>query len=403
METGTQVKIDGGNYSAINTQDGYFTILDVPLMGEVEKGEKGAPEKVGREWHEKAVANALDRHKNDRYTPPAHIGHNDPIHKAEFAGFVLPKRVGTMKVNGKDQSVIFGDVKLKADAFSKAQKAEIPYISVEVADFNEARISSVSFLDTKPPYFEFPLFTIGNVVTDASAKFEAKADPKSKFTLEEPERPDAGGKAETKCCGHCNEHGGSIAKLAKAMGITVGGAMMEDSTKPTAKPVELADAKPVAGVDAKEDPKMAAKLSMIEDKMVKMEKEREAELADRKAKLMEAEALEDLKGFAIGDSTKKQIAKFAKLGESDLKEFVASVKEMAPKYPPRTLEEYQASGFEKADPVLAKFQAQGPDVLEKASRALAEYNLLKKKIKSYSLSAEQHIEMTLKNQTKEVD
>ena len=398
--TGT-IKIGGANYEAVDTDDGYVIVKDVLLMGEVEKGEKNAQKKIGREWHEKAVSSALERHRNDRYTAPAHIGHNDPINKAEFAGFALPKKVSSRSVNGKDQSVIVGDLKIKSSAFDKARRGELPYISVEVADWDDPKISSVSFLDTKPPFFEFPLFTIGEVKKDPQARFEAKLDSKMAaiFAMEEKPEKKEGGEKKTECCNHCSDHEGAIVKMSKAMGMSYGGKMNEDPTKPTATPVEQGTGQPAKMQD---DPKTAAMIALMQDRVAKLEAREADREKEASAVKLEAKAIDELKGYAIGDKMKAQIAKFARIGEKELGELVASVKESSIKYPPSSLESYESSSMDRSDPVLAKFQAKGPNDLERAAHFLAEYKILKKKVPAYSLTAEQHVEMAMKNETKEV-
>ena len=390
------IKIGGGNYNAIDTQDGYVTVKDVPLMGEVEKGEKNAPKKIGHDWHQKAVEDALARHVNDKYTAPAHIGHNDPINKAEFAGFGLPKKVSSMTVNGKEQSVVIGDMKMKKSAFERAKKGELPYISVEVSDWNEPRISSVSFLDTKPPFFEFPLFTIGEVKVDPQAKFEAKLEKgiAEKFAMDEKKPDDKTTKEETKCCGHCSEHDGALAKLSKAMGMSYGG-KMDEITKPSATPVEQDKTK----MQGHEDPKVAAQLALFQDKIARLEAKDADRDREAAAIKLEAKAMEDLKGYMVGEKVKAQIAKFARVGEKELAELLAAVKESSVKYPPSSLESYEAASMDRSDPVLAKFQTKGPDSVERAAKFLAEWKILKKNVPAYSLTAEQHVEMSMKNET----
>mgnify|MGYP001571627742 CR=1 FL=1 len=85
----TKIKIRGGNYKAIDTEDGYFTVRDVPLMAEIKKGVKGAPYDVD----EKVLGVFVDEaqrhyHGGTPFCATAFIGHNPevPVSHPDFVG-----------------------------------------------------------------------------------------------------------------------------------------------------------------------------------------------------------------------------------------------------------------------------------------------------------------------------
>lgn len=196
--------INGANYTAFETGDGWFTIRDIFIFGEVPKGVKEAPEDVKGQRMAQMVANSRVKYENEKYAAPAHKGHHKMLEfqDPEFLGFVLPKRVGQIMLDGKLQDAVFGDVKLKASAFERVLKGELPYVSPEV-DWNKWEFSSLSFLDSKPPHFKGPLITIGEVIKDPTARFEVESSTvKGKFMADAaPKKDDENEKKGAKFAG----------------------------------------------------------------------------------------------------------------------------------------------------------------------------------------------------------
>jgi hypothetical protein len=396
-----RVKIDGANYRAINTGDGYFTVLDVPIMSEVPEGIKGAPSAVGKEWLEKAVQIAQVEYRTGKFAGPCHIGHNRSLELAdpEFAGFFLPRRVARCKVGGEEKWAVFADLKLKQHVFERALKGELPYISPEINDWESNKIDSVSFLSSKVPFFQFALFTIGDVYEDSMAKFEANLRSGAKFEDEPEEKKDRksdggspameepGDKKDSKgpaCCSHCAMYGDYISRMAKMMGIAKEGvAMAEEAARPASAPVD-------APKEEKKEPASAKMEAQYEGRLAALEEREKAREEEAKIAGLVSKAIVDLKGYALSDATKEKLAKFAKAGSDVLDAFVVAYKESVQKDPPRTLGEFESkAGVSASDPTLAKF-SKSPEEMEAAMKALAEWKSLSKS-RGFSVTSEEHL------------
>lgn len=388
-----KVDIRGGNYKATIGPDGWAIFRNIPVMGPVPKGEKGAPEDIGPSWMKKSVGFSLSDYDKGNYAAPIHKGHHKSlsIEDPEFLGFFLPKEVGTASIEGKSEPAVLADIKLKPSAFEAARRGELPFLSPEV-DWSTGQFMSLSFLDSNPPHFKFPIFTVGEVTTDSTAKFEAALKAPAAFGM-------------ASCCKHCSAYQSKHGRPFEegSMDPKTG-----ENSKPSATPVEPNTATmgatagssttlsgTPANVKFEIPPEFAARFAALEDTNAALKKRLDAEDAAKASKELEAKALEDLRGYQIGEATKAQIAEFAKFGKDRLDKFVASVKELAPKEPPRSMGEFLGQSISAADPVLAKFQG-NPAELEVARRALAEHKIMTAKFKGYSVPADKHVELAVR-------
>jgi hypothetical protein len=374
--------INGGNYKAIDTKDGWYILRDMPCMSLVPKGIKNAPSDIGEDWMSDAVKFHQELYEKGKSAYPIHIGHNDDlgITHPEFAGFFKPTRVGKGLVEGKEQPVTFCDWKIKKSAFERFSKGELPFVSPEIRRWDKHKISSLALLDSQPPHFAFPLQTVGEVVEDPTAKFSA--DLPQEFKVERfsdlMERvtfdPSVEEDKETKVAPKED-------KMADAK------APKEDfqAGKPNSNPVDQTSKEPASTAQAGaetvkltlDDPRVAAKFAAMEDRNAALEKRLNERDAADKARELATKALESLRGYQIGDKAKAQISKFAAEGEEKLNAFVETLKEVSVKDSPRTFGAAEAASVSAADPSVAKFAQQGPDKLEAAARFATEYRTLK--------------------------
>lgn len=424
----TAPRIDGGRYRAIDTKDGWFILKDIPSFARVPKGVKNAPEDIGEDWMRGAVAFGQRSYSENKIANPVHITHNDVLgtHNPEFAGFFKPTRVGTLKLDGKDEPVVFSDLKVKGSVFSKMKAGELPYLSPEINNWSKPAISSVALLDSQPPHFRFPMLTGWDVVDDPSAvfsadlpkgvsvarfsdglerlrfaefdpreekkdgdekgdkdggngeKMEAADDDNPNVELEEAVRggPEQTGDPHGQCCAHCDAVREDLDKIAKMMGYKPGGNSMADPVKPDATPAEQPVKTPVAKM-SELDPKLAAKFASLEDANAKLAERLDARDRAEKARERVVKALAALEGYQIGDKTKAMISVFAERGQEELDKYVEAVKESAVKETPSSLMAAELAGVKSNDPALSKFAEKGPEELAKAARFAAEYRQLK--------------------------
>lgn len=424
MSAGTAPLV-GADYTAFDMGNGWYKIKNVLMFSEVPKGMKDAPEDVKRERMVQMVRTAQAKWEQERYAAPVHKGHHKLLEFSdpEFLGFVLPTAVGRHVLDGKMQDVVFGEVTLKESAFARILKGELPYLSPEV-DWVNWKFSSLSFLDSKPPHFEFPLVTIGNVVKDGSSRFEVRLtsvggkfmaveDPKADKQRKEEYKEKEGGepkedakkkdfkphddRGDEKIEGapeeEAREGGDRLKKLEMGysemdkamasihfkMGLPYKGALMEaekfakpESSAPVEDEKKGDEVGKVSGTQTETkfgaDPETRAafaaqelRTKALEDKLAKRD-------ADEALKLRVAAAFEDLKGRPMSDTVKADIAYFAGLGEDSLKKYVAALKAQTPMDPPKNLATYEALGITKpvgavmaTDADIAEFAKQGPE------------------------------------------
>lgn len=383
-----RVDIRGAAHKATIGPDGWAIFRDVPILGPVPKGVKNAPEDVGPSLMKKFVSFSLSDYEKGNYAAPVHKGHHKSlaIEDPEFLGFFLPKKVGTATIEGESQPAVLADIKLKPSAFESAKKGELPYLSPEL-DWETGQFLSLSFLDSNPPHFKFPMFTVGEVLTDSTAKFEAAL------------KPAAVSFAAGACCRHCMSFQSKYGKTFEDSKMADDAPNKDKVKKPEATPVEpnisTTMSSTPASVKFEVPPELAAQFSALKDELAATRKRLDDVDAEKAAKALEASALESLRGFQIGESAKAQVAEFAKLGKEKLDKFVATLKEIAPKEPPRTMAEFMGQSVPVTDPALAKFSSNPAD-LEVARRAYAEFQAIKKSAKGYPVPLDKHIEFAVR-------
>jgi hypothetical protein len=401
------VKINGANYDAIDTKDGYFTIKDILMFSEVPAGEKNAPKDIKAPEMMMMVSHAASKYEKEKFAAPTHKGHHKSLafEDPEFLGFHLPKRVGKVVLDEKEQDAIYGDVKVKASAFERIRKGELPYVSPEV-DWDKMQFTSLAFLDSMPPHFRGPLITIGKVTEDPTAKFTVgstiskgqfmaldanKADEKEERISEEKqeaglkkvkkdEREDTerdGGDVEERIAKLEANHlvmDKALADVHYKMGLPYRGAQMQadktfskaDSSAPKEDDNEkgntVADKKEVTRFE--DDPTAVAKFAAQEARLKAMEDKLTAkETEEAKAARVKA-AFGELEGYPLTEAGKAGIAKFADDAEK-LKTFIEVLKAQTPKNAPKSVAAFEASGkaveVSGADPDLAEFQVKRPN------------------------------------------
>lgn len=378
MSVTSKPNLPGGNYRATDTGDGFVTVHDVPIMSEVAKGVKNAPQDIGHDWLDHARKFGEDSFLKNKICYPLHVSHHDDsgVKQPEFAGYFRPTKIDHIEIDGQKKEALFSDFKVKRSIFDRMQKGELPYVSPEIRNWNKQRISSVALLDSEPPHFPFPMVTIGEVSADAAAKFSADlpgecavarfSDGFERVTFDPTREKDTDKE--------------SVKTEEKPM-ADVKANQDEQAGKPNAAPVEQIGAvKPSlpAKMESESDPKMAAKFAAMEDANAALMKRLDAIEAEKKAKALEVWGVEQMAGYQIGSAAKKSIARFAAEGEASLKEHIAMLQEVTPKDSPRTFAAAEASNAVAVnDPAVAKFAQAGPEKLELAAKFASEYRTLK--------------------------
>lgn len=382
MSVTSKPNLPGGNYRATDTGDGFVTVHDVPIMSEVAKGVKNAPQDIGHDWLDHARKFGEDSFLKNKICYPLHVSHHDDsgVKQPEFAGYFRPTKIDHIEIDGQKKEALFSDFKVKRSIFDRMQKGELPYVSPEIRNWNKQRISSVALLDSEPPHFPFPMVTIGELSADASAKFAADlpgecaiarfSDGFERVTFDPTREKDTDKESDKET------------KVLEGKPMADVKANQDEQTgKPNAAPIEQVGAVKTslpAKMEAESDPKMAAKFAALEDANSALMKRLDSIEAEKKAKALELWGVEQMAGYQIGNAAKKSIARFAAEGEASLKEHIAMLQEVTPKDSPRTFAAAEASNAVAVnDPAVAKFAQAGPEKLELAARFASEYRTLK--------------------------
>lgn len=157
-------KIPGGRYTCQNNGDGTWNILDVPIMGEMFEGEKGVPFDLGTTWHEAALRKAEEREEGGHWGS-VHVNHHERGLRTERAGYLRLRRVGTLAYEGREMSCLYADlIRVPRRIFDLIDRGELPYMSVEVASWEEPEIASLAIMPDETPFFRLPMLTTGKKV-----------------------------------------------------------------------------------------------------------------------------------------------------------------------------------------------------------------------------------------------
>lgn len=398
--------IPGGKYRATQNEDGTWDVFDVPMFSVVPKGVKGAPKDIEESDLRGAVQLHAQMHEGDQYLPRLNVLHNFGLHKATGAGFFLPRRVQHFRMKGASVPVVFSDLlAVKDEVFRSLAANDLPYCSVEIREWEPLQFGALALLDTEPPFFEFPLITIGNeeeAVTvsaeatrfahspqePAVAAFVGGSGSRFLFRFGAQEMDDAKKKDDDEVKAEFEGEGGmSVESIVKAIesgeisvadmesivaAIGARGEGAEEVVEDAAveePPVEFKEEP-----ESKEPPafnaKAEARLSVLEDFRANTLREKEV------STLFDA-SLKELtdSGHHLSDNSQTRLRKAAEQGEETLALFMSVYREEVPTDPPQNFGDFPMGG----DPLpeeLAQFQ-NDPAALAEAKRVYAEWREMK--------------------------
>lgn len=419
--------VDGGRYRWSKNGDGTFVIFNVPIMAELKEGEKFAPFNVGTEWMNKCVT-FMQLKAKENYAAPLHINHHDLIKggKTERAGSFIPKRVGSLTLDGVEQSALFADLYVtEKSIFEKIRRGELPYLSVELPKWEIAaespQIVSVALMADAAPWFKFEMLTLGPEET--SPKTELFSTGIS--AIDKPSQSSVLAGCSLQSSNHilfrfANEGVDMMEedhkKQKEIEKQTGGAAMMEEDVlkqimerltalekaigmpgeeEMRAREEKAEGLKPVEQMQAEEEEKEEEEMSAkAKADFAKLSAQQSAlkqrmDARDQKEKLVElaanAENQLQAKGYTLSDETKLNIAKMAGLGPEAVKVFCAEYEASAPKDPPTSFANYDAAfsgraATEKWPDEVMKFAADGEDALEQAKKLSRDYDSLGNRI-----------------------
>jgi hypothetical protein len=140
--------------------DGTWNLRDVPLYGEnvwISPRSKRVYN-VGVAWLVRAIQKARAAHQERGYIAPTHVGHHSderPEEELPAAGFILPKRVQRVTMEGVPTWIMRGDIlSIPPEKYADLRAKKLRYLSVE-ADLSGGEILSCALLSSNPPRFKF--------------------------------------------------------------------------------------------------------------------------------------------------------------------------------------------------------------------------------------------------------
>lgn len=174
--------IPGGAYTAIQHPDGTWDVLDVPIMGTGEVATYGASGKrsgsfdFDRAWLSRAIEVASLR-RSEGFLARCFIDHHDGDGSRCDAGYLMPTRIGTVRMDGEDADALFADLMhVPGEVYTRIRSGRLPYRSMESYDPAGGFVSGLALLATEPPRWRLPMLTIGNEVACESPMVSAETE-----------------------------------------------------------------------------------------------------------------------------------------------------------------------------------------------------------------------------------
>jgi len=427
-------------YRATDNGDGTFEIHDVPIFGPLPEGVIAANPNptVGRPWMEKAVLRAQQR-LAEGYKAPAHIRHTTDTSPPERIGFVIPRRVGELTYEGKKIPAIFADLsRVPALYVERFQRGELPYRSVEVADWNDPEIRALAILQEKVPFFRFPVIEGLDVVSAAEvaanvARFDAgpvvacfsHAAGRSvlaRFADEDvpakdDEKPEPAKQDDAAALDESAEGEPTLADVMTGL-KAVASAMTElvkhlkgeeDEKMPT--PVD--DAKAKEGPEGEKKPAelaadtgtlatLQAENAGLKGRLAALEADAAARASKERIDGIVGGALAQLAAYNPPPSAKETLALLAAPtnGQALVDAYVRDFKAGARRDPPRSFADAFGPDASDVEPQeVAKFAAQGATQLEKARGFHREWIEIRRRMPGFDVPLAEHIRLGFERTT----
>lgn len=394
-------------YHAETTADG-LVVRGVPIFVECTRGDH----EFDRDWIEQAVANAKDR-AAEGYYPPLHVRHHGEDHGSVLAaGFFRITGSGPLRFQGEERTAVFADLVITNTVVaSDILGKRLPWRSVEIYDVKKPSIDSLALLDHEAPYLELPMLFISTI----NGRSPGEADEAGLVTPHAPVAasfrrgagmallfkfdPDSDKKAEADDgdAKDAADDAGEAASAATSDGVRAVIAAIEDGTI-SVQDFELL----VAAIRAKtegggeqaardNDDKSpapapgSAKMTKDNTEVAALRGEIDglrAELAAQKAATEMANAVDAavqrLSRKPLGAGLREQLTAFCKAhGLAAFEAYVSGLEKSvgdAPEHFGRSSRAGSATA-QHSDAVL-KYQAQGPDALERAAKLSRTYQHL---------------------------
>ncbi len=171
--------IVGGRYRAAQSDDGTWSVFDVPVFADTKRTFKvngGIIDRIwDAAWQGKALETAQRRKAANGYLGRLHVHHQGGPEKPEPVGFIDPQRLDKMTFDEDGTAVEktitrVNYVGLSGDVMKRFLAGELAYASAEIPMDGRTEISSVALLPVAPPWHKLPPQTIGEVTPKQGAR-----------------------------------------------------------------------------------------------------------------------------------------------------------------------------------------------------------------------------------------
>jgi hypothetical protein len=426
--------LPGGEFTALQETDGTWTIKAVPILAEMEPGRRSNEKKIDGAWMLAAIARHAQLERDNRHLAAVHELHHDPGVVPTQIGFLRLSHVGRLRLNGKDQDVLFADiVRVRQYDLDRMQELELPFRSIEISRTWKPEIASLALMATEAPEHKLPMLTLGDVVP--SDEFENQpialvetgdrvhlqfgitgatnmADaPKKPDELEEDGASDATTDMITKVVSeYVSKTLPDMIKSALEGAGSGGDAPAADLADDDTSPAETDDEDDMAeddDDDEKDDDKNSGKNAKMRGEIAALKKvNADRDKVDAKKAAVDA-ACEKLResGREVDKATRKDIVALADESKNPAKScmrYAESYLRTVPEDPPEDVEALGARGLldgtESIDSLsdeVKAYREQGPEKLARAAEKGREFDELKKNGMHFSISRKDYIELNM--------
>lgn len=437
--------IPGGDFTAIQGDDGLWTIKAVPILAEMEAGERRNRHRIDAEW----MRQAIHRHRlreADGHLPAVHEEHHENGEKRHRVGFFRPTHVGQVRVLGRQRDALFADlVGVSAEDLEDMKDLRLPYRSVEVHPSWQPEIQSLALMESEAPHHKLPMLRLGEVQENpyvvalcsgddslfivqqigggdmpsrkkkVAAKKESPPGPVNLADDDEPEEEEnedlGGAELDTKIKELQDSIPGLIADAIAAKIEEIKSSLGGDDNEPEAAPDSMEPAEQFSEAEMDKLKDLEAKNAEAAGRLASLEKKnRDRETQDTITSVVDSQCvkLRD-EGWAVDDTVRSDMVKLAE-GATDpastVETFVTSYRKSTPQDPPQDLEQLGQRGlltgnesFESLPEEVVAYREKGPDAFARAVQLHTEYEALASTMRGFDRGREtlaDHLEINWK-------
>ena len=405
--------LPGGEYAADQNPNGTWNVRDVPVFCEcsrtVEVNGESVTYEFGAEWLIGALHKAQAR-QAEGYLAPVQIDHErtGQMHMPELVGYMRLTSVRKILYDGVERRAIFADLlNISEYEYRQIRDGRRAYRSVEIYRPAMMEINALALSSTAVPFFRLPLMTIGTETLVTEQPMEAADGPVVaaqgfsdrggvrllfNFSAGDDTMQDTSTDALTTALAAVLEQLTSLAETITAAIAAKDAPPAEDDTGDADDDAGAGDddsGDDAADDDSEEETPAPVNSSALADDVMQFRAQADVARAEASAARKElavtnavALAMPDMDVRGMGGEAKR--AELFALGMSDgvaaITRYCEIVRELREPFPAQHFDAGNDHGQQTlpTNKAVAKFAALGPDAIEIATKAAAEFAELRK-------------------------